>query len=44
VSVSSAVSSSLRLGLKQNSRGGISKTVFKLSEPLRDTKSRSPPA
>ncbi len=44
VSVSSAVSSSLPLGLEQNSRGHISKTVFTLSEPLKDTKSRSPPA
>jgi hypothetical protein len=43
-SVSSAVSSSLPLGLEQNSRGNISKTVFTLSEPLKDTKSRSPPA
>ncbi len=44
VSVSSAVSSSLPLGLEQNSRGHISKTVLTLSEPLKDTKSRSPPA
>ena len=44
VSVSSPVSSSLPLGLEQNSRGHISKTVFTLSEPLKDTKSRSPPA
>ncbi len=44
VSVSSAVSSSLPFGLGQNSRGHISKTVITLSEPLRDTKSRSPPA
>ncbi len=44
VSVSSAVSSSLPLGLEQNSRGHIFKTVFTLSEPLKDTKSRSPPA
>ncbi len=44
VSVSSAVSSSLPRGLEQNSRGHISKTVLTLSEPLKDTKSRSPPA
>ncbi len=44
VSVSSAVGSSLPFGLGQNSRGHISKTVFTLSEPLKDTKSRSPPA
>ena len=44
VSVSSAVSSSLPLGLEQASRGHISKTVFTLSEPLKDTKTRSPPA
>ena len=44
VSVSSPVSSSVPLGLEQNSRGHISKTVFTLSEPLKDTKSRSPPA
>jgi hypothetical protein len=44
VSVSSPVSSSLPLGLQQNSRGQVSKTVFTLSEPLKDTKSRSPPA
>ncbi len=44
VSVSSAVSSSLPLGLEQNSRGHISKTVFTLSEPLKDTNTRSPPA
>ena len=43
-SVSSAVRSSLPLGLEQSSRGHISKTVFTLSEPLKDTKSRSPPA
>ncbi len=44
VSVTSAVSSSLPLGLEQNSRGHIFKTVFPLSELLKDTKSRSPPA
>ncbi len=44
VSVSSAVSSSLPLGLEQSSRGQISKTVFTLSEPLKDTNTRSPPA
>ncbi len=44
VSVSSAVRSSLPLGLEQNSRGHISKTIFTLPEPLKDTKSRSPPA
>jgi len=44
VSVSSPVNSSLPLGLDQNSRSHISKTVFTLSEPLKDTKSRSPPA
>ena len=44
LSVSLALSSSLPLGLEQNSRGHISKTVFTLSEPLKDTKSRSPPA
>ncbi len=44
VSVSSAVTSSLPLGLEQNSRGHTSRTVFTPSEPLKDTKSRSPPA
>ncbi len=44
ISVSSVVRSSLPLGLEQNSRGHISKTVFTLPEPLKDTKSRSPPA
>ena len=44
ISVSSPVSSSLPLGLEQNSRGHVSRTVFTLSEPLKDTKSRSPPA
>ncbi len=44
VSVSSAVSSSLPLGLEQNNWGHISKPVFTLSEPLKDTNTRSPPA
>ena len=44
VSVNSAASSSLSLGPEQNSRGHISGTVFTLSELLKDTKSRSPPA
>ena len=44
VSVSSAASSSLPLGLEQNSWGHVSKTVFTLSEPLKDTNTRSPPA
>ncbi len=44
VSVSSPASSSLPLGLEQNSRGHISKTAFSLSEPLKDTNTRSPPA
>jgi len=44
LSVSSPVSSSLPLGLEQSNRGHISKTVFTLSAPLKDTKSRSPPA
>ena len=44
VSVRSPVSSSLPLGLGQNSRGHISETVFTLSEPPKDTQSRSPPA
>ena len=43
-SVSSAVSSSLPFGLAQSSRGHIFKTVFTLSEPLKDTKTRAPPA
>ena len=44
VSVNSAASSSLPLGLEQNSWGHVSKTVFTLSEPLKDTNTRSPPA
>ena len=44
VSVSSAVSSSLPLGVEQNSWGPISKTVLTLSEPLKETNTRSPPA
>jgi len=44
VSVSSPVSSSLPGGLEQISPGQISRAVLTLSEPLKDTKSRSPPA
>ena len=44
VSVSSAVCSSLPIGLEQNSRSHISKAVFAFSEPLKDTNTRSPPA
>ena len=44
VSVSSPVSSSVPLGLDQNSPGHISRAVLTLLEPLKDTKSRSPPA
>ncbi len=44
VSVSSAISSMLPLGLEQNSRAHISKTVLTLSESLKDTNTRSPPA
>ncbi len=43
-SVSSPVCSLLPLGLAQSSRGHIFKTVFTLSEPLKDTKTRAPPA
>ena len=43
VSVISAVSASL-LDLVQVSRGHISETAFTPSEPLQDTKTRSPPA
>jgi hypothetical protein len=44
ISVSSPISSSLPRGLEQNSPGHISRTVLTLSESLKDTKSRSPPA